>query len=126
MSEESAEIQEVFFIGKSEVVFIILFLLFVKIVAGLPQHTDLTLNTDDTFRIDVYGIPIKGNFDETDTEYNLYFIGFGDTHIGLTMLKTDNEHIVDKPIGVIKLMREKDSISEYPHVAKPVKFMPNY
>ena len=74
----------------------------------------------------MYGFPIKGNFDETNTEYNLFFIRFGDTHIGLTMLKTDNEHIVDKSIGVIKLVREKDSISEYPHVAKPVKFVPNY
>jgi hypothetical protein len=42
------------------------------------------------------------------------------------MLKTDNEHIMDKSIGVIKLVREKDPVSEYPHVTKPVKFVLDY
>ncbi len=102
-------------------------LLVLKLVAGLPQHTYLTLdNKDDTFCIDVYGIPIKGSFDETKTEYNLFLIGFGDVHTGFTMLKTDNEHIVDKSIGVIKLVREKDPKSEYPNVVESIKFVPSY
>ncbi|MCO5383446.1 MAG: hypothetical protein NHB15_16360 [Methanosarcina barkeri] len=93
----------------------------------MPQHADLTFNNkDDTFYIDIYGIPIRGNFDETNTEYNLFLIGSGDLHTGFTMLKTDNEHIMDKSIGVIKLVREKDPVSEYPHVTKPVKFVLDY
>ena len=92
---------------------IVIIIVITLLVVGLPENLYITLDPKDStieennFALVVYGFSFKGTFTETATDYTFYPSMWFVNRLGLVMLKTDNEHIADSLIGIIKFVHEK-------------------